>query len=168
MQLTSTDGTEQVQEEELGQQDQQDRQDRQDRQDFKASNMNDSLKGLDQTLALLAAKDDTSRFVGLALLKSTLETKPEFQQDPEIIKKCWEAIPFRFLERLLKAGGNNEKPKDEAQYMLELAVSVLHSFIVLLPDYVKDHKKSIDIIPGLLDAISRRYLYFSIEWVWKI
>lgn len=159
-------GNDPVQEGEVGQQKQQKQrqqqwQQRQQQGQEVAETIDDPSKGLDQTLALLAAKDDTSRFVGLALLKSTLENKIEFQKDPEIIKKCWEAIPSRFLDRLLKAGVNNEKSKDEARYMLELAVAVLHAFIVLLPDYIKRSKKSVDRIPGLLDALARRYVYSS-------
>lgn len=148
---------------------QQQQQEQQNQHDEEATNIIDGpLKGLDQTLALLAAKDDTSRFVGLALLKSILENKTEFQKDPEIIIKCWDAIPSRFLDRLLKAGATDEKPKDEAHYMCELAAAVLHAFIVLLPDYIKRSKKSIDRIPGLLDALPRRYVYPSSEGGWKI
>lgn len=121
--------------------------------------INDPLKGLDQTLSLLAAKDDTSRFVGLALLKSALDHKTEFQKDPKIIEKYWEAIPPRFLDRLLKAGSNVQKPKDEAASMVKLAVAILHAFIVLLPDYLKNNEKSIGRIPGLLDALAWRYVY---------
>lgn len=117
------------------------------------------MKGLDQTLALLAAKDDTSRFVGLALLKSILENKIDFQKDPAIIERCWEAIPFKFLDRLLKAGVKNEKSMDEARSMLELAVAVLHAFVVLLPDHIKRSKKLVDRIPLLLDAVAKRCVY---------
>ena len=143
---------------------QQQQQEQQKQQGEEATNVIDGpLKSLDQALALLAAKDDTSRFVGLALLKSILENKIEFQKDTEIIIKCWEAIPSRFLDRLLKAGAADEKPKEEAHYMVELAAAVLHAFIVLLPDYMKSNKKSIDRIPGLLDALPRRYVDPSSE-----
>ena len=123
--------------------------------------LDNSIKGLDQTLALLAAKDDTSRFVGLALLKSTLETKTDFQNDPDIIQKCWDAIPSKFLDRLLKTGVKNEKSIEEARSMLELAVAVLHAFIILLPDHVKHSKKLVDRIPVLLDALPKWYVYSS-------
>lgn len=119
------------------------------------------LKGLDQTLTLLAAKDDTSRFVGLALLKSILENKTDFQNDPKTIQKCWEAIPSKFLDRLLKTGVKNDKPVEEARPMLELAVAVLHAFIILLPDDIKRSKKLVDRVPMLLNALPKRYFCSS-------
>lgn len=127
----------------------------------------DPFKGLDQTLSLLAAKDDTSRFVGLALLKSILENKIDFQKDPAIIKRCWEAIPFKFLDRLLKAGLKNEKSVDEARAMSELAVAVVHAFIVLLPDHVKCSKNLVDRIPLLLDTLAKRYVYSRSDLGWE-
>lgn len=155
--------------EEVSQHKQRQQQQQQQQQDQKvlASHV-DPLKGLDQTLALLAAKDDTSRFVGLALLKSILENKTELQNDPEIVKKCWEAIPVKFLDRLLKAGLKNEKPKDEAHPMLELAVAVLHAFLILLPDNIKRSKKLVDRIPVLLEALPKRYVYSSSDLGWEI
>ncbi len=129
---------------------------------------NDPSKGLDRTLDLLAAKDDTSRFVGLALLKSLLDHRAELREDPEIVKKFWDTIPPKFLDRLLKAGANDRKPKEEAESMIVLAVAVLHAFVVLLPDYVKRSVKSVERIPGLLDALARRYLNSGSEGSWKI
>ena len=142
-----------VREEEVGQPTQQ----QQHRQEV-AEALDDPLKGLDKTLALLAAKDDTSRFVGLALLKSILENKIDFQNDPRIVTKCWEAIPSKFLDRLLRAGVKNEKPVDETRSMLELAVAVLHAFTILMPDHVKHSKKLVDKVPILLDVLSKRYV----------
>lgn len=151
-------GSEPVQDEKVIQEKQQEQQ---HWQGHDSSGVINYSNGLDHTLTLLAAKDDTSRFVGLALLKTILEKKTELQEDPEIIQKCWETIPSRFLDRLLKAAANHDKPKDETQYMSELAIAVLHAFVVLLPDYVKHSKKAVDRIPALLEATTQRYVHFS-------
>ena len=156
-----------VQEEEGGQKIEQQHQQKQQSQEH-VENIDNSSKALNQTLALLAAKDDTSRFVGLALLKSILENKIDFQKDPEIIKKCWEAIPSNFLDRLLKAGVKNEKSVDEARSLLELAVAVLNAFVILLPDRIKHSKKLVDRIPVLLDVLAKRYVHSSSDLSWEI
>lgn len=152
-----------VREEEVGRP----RQQQQQGQKF-AEATDDPLNGLDKTLALLAAKDDTSRFVGLALLKSILENKIEFQNDPRIVTKCWEAIPSKFLDRLLRACVKNEKSTDETLSLLELAVAVLHAFTILLPEHVKHSEKLVDKVPILLDVLSKRYVSSSHCWGWEI
>lgn len=55
---------------------------------------------VEQCLGFLSRKDDTSRFVGLAILSSLLT----HLQDPAVLVRCWEALDPRFLDRLLKAG----------------------------------------------------------------
>lgn len=119
----------------------------------------DPSKALDQTLALLRAKDDTSRFVGLALLKPILDNKIGFREDAVIIERCWAAIPARFIDRLLRAAANKHKTKEESSSMVELAVAVLHAFIVLLPISLRDNEKLIDRVGGLVDALTLRYLF---------
>lgn len=53
---------------------------------------------------LLRSKDDTSRFVGLALLKSVLDNSPDLQKDDGVIQGLWDSISPKFLARLLKSG----------------------------------------------------------------
>lgn len=55
---------------------------------------------VEQCLGFLSRKDDTSRFVGLAILSSLLT----HLQDRAALVRCWEALDPRFLDRLLKAG----------------------------------------------------------------
>ena len=116
----------------------------------------DPSRGLDQTLALLQQRNDTSRFVGLALLKSILDNKVEFQKDSKIISQCWDAVPVRFLDRLLKTGagaGGNEEARD----MVEIAVAVLHTFMMLLPEQLKQTEKFSGRIGGLLNVLPTWY-----------
>lgn len=122
----------------------------------------DPSKALDQTLTLLKAKDDTSRFVGLALVKSILDNKVDFQKDAVIVERCWTAIPAKFIDRLLKAGANENKNKEESLSMVELAVAVLHAFIILLPVDLLNTEKFVDRVGGLVDALAWRYLYLVI------
>lgn len=55
---------------------------------------------VEQCLGFLSRKDDTSRFVGLAMLSSLLT----HLQDRAALVRCWEALDPRFLDRLLKSG----------------------------------------------------------------
>lgn len=117
----------------------------------------DPAKGLEQTLTLLKAKDDTSRFVGLALLKSILDNKVELQKDPKIVAECWAAIPTKFVDRLLRAGGKeSKKSKEEAKNMVELSVAIIHAFVVLLPEGRREDKKLYCRSEGLVAALTRR------------
>ncbi|KAL9614316.1 MAG: hypothetical protein Q9167_001199 [Letrouitia subvulpina] len=113
----------------------------------------DPIKSLDNILDLLSKGNDTSRFVGLALLKSVLDNKHELRKDPEVIQRCWHAIPANFLDRLLKAGESQKKSKDEAQAMVQLAVAVIHTFASLLPPESRDNEKLAERSSGLLRAL---------------
>ena len=116
----------------------------------------DPSKDLEQVLALLKAKDDTSRFVGLALLKSILDNSVELQKDPKIIAECWAAIPTKFLDRLLRAGDSGKKSKEEAKSMVELAVAVIHAFVVLLPQTSHEDERLLGRTEGLMSALIKR------------
>ena len=101
---------------------------------------------------LLQAKDDTSRFVGLALLKSVLDNG-QFAQDPEQLRKSWEAVPPKFLDRLLRASRNEKINKSEAQNMVNLAAAVLHTFTILLPESARQEERIIGRTESLVKAL---------------
>lgn len=117
----------------------------------------DAAQGIEQTLVLLKAKDDTSRFVGLAILKSILDNREDLQKDVTVIKSCWEAVPAKFLDRLLRAPASLKNSKEESQSMVELAIAVLHAFLALLPEDSNDDEKFLGRIERLLGALSWRY-----------
>ncbi|KAH7313345.1 Neurochondrin-domain-containing protein [Stachybotrys elegans] len=100
---------------------------------------------------LLKAKDDTQRFVGLALLKSILDNSPHLRQDQHVIQALWASLPAKFLDRLLRTGSSSSSR--DAKDMLDLAVSVLHTFVVLLPDEAKLQPKFVERIPRLVAAV---------------
>lgn len=129
----------------------------------KTEPVKDNSKALDQTLTLLKAKDDTSRFVGLALLKSILDDEVEFQKNTVIIERCWTAIPAKFIDRLLKAVRNENRNKEESLSMVKLAVAVLHAFVILLPTDLHNNEKFIDRIGGLIDSLAWRYLSLGVK-----
>ena len=56
---------------------------------------------------LLKARDDTSRFVGLALLKTVLDNG-QLLQDSERLRVLWESLSPKFLDRLLRAQQNEK------------------------------------------------------------
>ncbi|KAK4650731.1 hypothetical protein QC762_710140 [Podospora pseudocomata] len=106
---------------------------------------------------LLSAKDDTSRFVGLALLKSVLDNTPELRANEDGIASLWNSIPRKFLDRLIRTGSKQQAKGTND--MLDLAVSVLHTFTVLLPEKSKQESKLINRIPQLVACL----LYCSDE-----
>ena len=103
-------------------------------------------KDIEKALEFLKAKDDTSRFVGLALLKPLLEQELSQQSSTEeegtrvLIEQCWRAIPVKFLDRLLKAKAEGKRTKEEAGSMVTLAVAVLHAFLTIVEDPEKDDR----------------------------
>jgi len=110
---------------------------------------------VDQTLTLLKAKDDTSRFVGLSLLRSLLDSNEQLRTNDENLLKCWHAISNKFLVRLLKTQENKSKSKDEAKDMVDLAVAVVHIFANLLPVQQVGEKKMVDFCAPFLNAVPR-------------
>ncbi|KAL2136334.1 hypothetical protein VTI74DRAFT_4368 [Chaetomium olivicolor] len=113
-------------------------------------------RSIQKVKALLEARDDTSRFVGLALLKSVLDNEPELRKNEEAIASLWESIPPKFLDRLIRTG-SKQKPSDSSRKdsndMLDLAVSVLHTFASLLPENARQNSKLLDRIPQLVACL---------------
>lgn len=113
---------------------------------------------LEKALGFLKAKDDTSRFVGLALLKPVLEQELSQQNDTKeegirtVIEQCWRAIPVKFLDRLLKAKPDGKRTKEEAGNMVGLAVAVLHAFMTILEAPEKDDR-FVGRVPLLMSAL---------------
>lgn len=116
------------------------------------------VKELEAALGLLKKHDDTSRFVGLALLKPVLEQELSQLDDTdegvsaEIIQRAWGAIPAKFLDRLLKARSREGRSRDEAENMVGVAVSVLQAFMGLLESPQTD-EKFIGRVPVLMSIL---------------
>ncbi|KAK4241685.1 e9b59b6a-f39c-4d2a-9b94-75afe2ab05bc [Achaetomium macrosporum] len=114
---------------------------------------------IDKIKALLGAKDDTSRFVGLALLKSVLDNTPEVRSNEEAVVALWESIPPKFLDRLIRTGSKHKAPdpsessRRDSNDMLDLAVSVLHTFAALLPEHAGQDSKLLDRLPQLVACL---------------
>lgn len=124
---------------------------------------NETSATLTKIQACLKSKDDTQRFVGLALLKSALDNVDSLRQDEAVLQQLWSCISPRFLERLIRTGSN---PSGEnAKEMLTLGVSVLHTFAVLLPDKVRTQPGFVERIPGLVAAVLNRY---AIAGAWEL
>jgi hypothetical protein len=104
---------------------------------------------------LLRAKDDTSIFVGLALLKTVLDNG-QLIQDPARLELLWQSLSPRFLDRLLRAQQNEKISKAEAKDMVGLAVSVLHTFTMLLPEDAQKNKRLTGRIAPLVKALIAR------------
>ncbi|KAI0408588.1 Neurochondrin-domain-containing protein [Xylaria palmicola] len=112
---------------------------------------------------LLAAKDDTSRFVGLLLLKTTLDNHA-FDLQHEQVKALWNSISPKFLGRLIRTGSRptSEQRKQSAD-MLDVAVAVIYTFSKLLNDCAMD-ERFYGRIPNLANAV----LYSSEETTRRI
>ena len=109
---------------------------------------------------LLKAKDDTSRFVGLALLKSVLDNNGQLAHDSEKIRTLWEAMSPKFFDRLLRAHSSEKVNKSDAQDMVDLAVSVLHTFSIILPEESQREKRLVGRTHPLIKALVERYVSF--------
>uniref|UniRef100_A0A4E9DPF9 DUF1941 family protein n=1 Tax=Gibberella zeae TaxID=5518 RepID=A0A4E9DPF9_GIBZA len=106
---------------------------------------------INKILSLLKAKDDTQRFVGLALLKSVLDGSEQLRQDKQTVQSLWSSLSPKFLDRLLRTGSNPSTKNSKE--MLDLIVSVLHIFAILLPDQATSDVKFINRIPLLVNAV---------------
>ncbi|KND92378.1 hypothetical protein TOPH_03255 [Tolypocladium ophioglossoides CBS 100239] len=117
----------------------------------------DEAVNLTKIRQLLKAKDDTQRFVGLALLKSVLDNSQQLRENEQVVQSLWDSLPSKFLDRLLRTGS---KPSNQnAKEMLDLVVSVLYTFAALLPEQSRGDAKFADRIPGLVGTV----LYSSEE-----
>lgn len=131
-------------------------QSRQSCQSSQANSPNSQNPTTSQIQAFLRSKDDTQRFVGLALLKSVLDNTPNLRQDEQVVKALWDSISPRFLDRLIKTGS---KPSGEnSKEMLDLVVSVIHTFAALLPESARSEDKFTERIPGLVGAVLYRHV----------
>ncbi|KAI1265187.1 DUF1941-domain-containing protein [Xylariaceae sp. FL1019] len=126
---------------------------------------------------LLAAKDDTSRFVGLLLLKTTLDNHASSMQYEQITERTlwlkiltychiqvWDSVSAKFLDRLIRTGSRPTSSKEEqARDMLNAAVAVIYTFTRLLNDCAVN-EKLYSRISGLINAT----LYASEETTQRI
>ncbi|KAG5948324.1 hypothetical protein E4U59_000052 [Claviceps monticola] len=125
-----------------------------DDQPAKASDdhpMNQDAATIAKIKSLLQAKDDTQRFVGLALLKSVLDNTPELRADEATIKQLWASVSPRFLDRLIATG--SQPSGNNVREMLGLAVSVIYTFAALVPEAMRAEEEFTDRIPGLVKAV---------------
>lgn len=114
---------------------------------------------IEKIQGLLKTKNDTSRFVGLALLKSVLDNSKELREDEAALSELWGCISPKFLDRLLRTGSAPSHAPNDAKDMLDLAVAVLHTFTILLPESKRSEQKLVGRIPLLVASLVDR-------WVW--
>jgi hypothetical protein len=110
---------------------------------------------------LLRAKDDTSRFVGLALLKSVLDNG-HLPQNSQDLRDLWESISPKFLDRLLRARQNEKLRQADSKDMVDLAVAVLHTFSILLPEDCRKDKRLTGRTGPLIKALIQRSVPHSL------
>lgn len=109
---------------------------------------------LGQILSLLKEKNNTSRFVALALIRSWIDTNHDSQKNIPTLLQIWRAIPKSFLLRLLKAQPPKSK-EDDSRSMNSLAVAVIHTFANLLPAEQLENENFAVFCDSLIDALSR-------------
>ncbi|KAK3401061.1 Neurochondrin-domain-containing protein [Sordaria brevicollis] len=116
---------------------------------------------IQQAQTLLKAKDDTSRFVGLALLKSVLDNSEELRNNQDAVRGLWKSVPSKFLDRLIKTGSRQQQGQSQgsegqnknARDMLDLAVAIIHTFAALVPEENKRDARFMERIPGLVNCL---------------
>ncbi|KAF7537100.1 hypothetical protein G7054_g3976 [Neopestalotiopsis clavispora] len=116
---------------------------------------------LERIIGLLKAKDDTSRFVGLALLKSTLDSSEQLRNDKTVVITLWSSISAKFLDRLLRTGSKPGAKQADAKEMLDLAANVVYTFAILLPEEARADDKLLGRVPLLVNAIIQRLVTFD-------
>ncbi|KAH6671560.1 Neurochondrin-domain-containing protein [Plectosphaerella plurivora] len=104
---------------------------------------------LDNIRGSLKQKNDTSRFVGLTMLRSFLDSPSELKEDETVLLSLWESISSRFLDRLIKS----KAAKEGGQSTIDLGVSVTYKFAVLLPETAKRDTRLVGRIPVLVEAV---------------
>ncbi|TQS38428.1 hypothetical protein Golomagni_01064 [Golovinomyces magnicellulatus] len=114
--------------------------------------LGDSSVLIEKIKNLFSAKEDTSRFVGFGLLKTVLDNG-QVIRDADKLQILWESVPSKFLDRLLRAQMNGKISNQEAQYMVDLATSVLNVFVNLLPEAYLKKKRLTSRIPSLIKAL---------------
>lgn len=119
--------------------------------DASSSSTSKDLAEIDKIKALLRSKNDTQMFAGLALLRSVLDNSPHLQTDAEAVYDLWKSIDGKFIHRLVKTG-SKPSSKDDSKSMLDLGVSVLHTFAVLLPRTALEESKFTNRITVLVPA----------------
>lgn len=129
---------------------------------YKAERKQAPVEGLDLALYYLTDGDDTEKLIGLSLLKSALLNQRVLQEDLQVIARCWVSIPARFLDRLLRAADYKGDRVIDRDYMIDLAVAVLHLFANLLPKSFRNNQKFAGRISRLLTALKIRYAPSSI------
>lgn len=124
---------------------------------MEATGLTDPAATFEKLKELLKTKNDTSRFVGLALLKSVLDNG-QLVQDQERMHILWETLSPKFLDRLLRAQENDKVSKAEAKDMVDLAVAILHTFANLLPENDLNEKRLTSRIGPLTKSLVQRYV----------
>ncbi|PKS10315.1 hypothetical protein jhhlp_002066 [Lomentospora prolificans] len=109
-----------------------------------------------KVLTFLKSKDDTSRFTGLAILKAFLDNWPELREDEETITQLWSSISPKFLDRLIRTGSKSSAAGKDTREMLDLSVSIIHTFTTILPDRARQDASLVQRIPSLMTAILHR------------
>lgn len=107
---------------------------------------------LEQVLSYLKKKDDTSRFLGLTLLRPLVDNET-FRSNPDSISECWTALSTSYLRRLLRAEQNEQRSQAESRLLVDLAVGVLHAFSQLLPQEALESDKMISMSEGLIHSL---------------
>lgn len=118
-----------------------------------SSNKADAGVTIQRIQELLKTKNDTSRFVGLALLKSVLDNSLQLREDEEAVTTLWHSVSPKFLDRLLRSGAKEGPSPKDARDMIDIAVGVVHIFSVLLPDESKREPSLVGRIPALVSVI---------------
>jgi Neurochondrin len=122
--------------------------------------LTDPIETFDKLQQLLKTKNDTSRFVGLALLKAVLDNG-QLAQDTDRIHLIWESLSPKFFDRLLHARENDRTTKSEVKDMIDLSVSILHTLANLLPASDLRQKRMTSRLGPLVNSLLQRLVLIS-------
>ncbi|KAL8663960.1 MAG: hypothetical protein Q9168_007999 [Polycauliona sp. 1 TL-2023] len=107
-----------------------------------------SAAALDQLkVALLSMtdKNDETKLVGMGRLNAIVNSDTDlaimFRGEKESIVNAWDMVPGRFLDRLLAVVEYNGEQVVERDWVANQAVSLIHTFVKLVPEATRNNKK---------------------------
>lgn len=113
-----------------------------------------SVKQSERALSNIRFNSDESKFMGMAqlnaILKSDTKIAKEFRKSKSTITECWDAIPGRFLDRLLAIAEFKGKEVVDRDWVTNHVVSFIHTAVQVLPESARNDKKFAKRIDKLL------------------
>ncbi|KAL8998648.1 MAG: hypothetical protein Q9169_002308 [Polycauliona sp. 2 TL-2023] len=116
-----------------------------------------ATKQFETALAHLKSEDHQTKLIGMGQLNAIINTDTNlatrFRNDETAILKAWDTISGRFLDRLLSIVEYKGEQVIDRDWVANQAVSMIHTFLKLVPESLRNDKKFTKRIDKLLVII---------------